>query len=275
MTYKTILVHVGVDADVENRLHAAFVLGERYGATVFGVGAFAWDPFVDPALGYADGETIMALREAVDADVAAAQKTFDAAARSYRHPVIWRSVLDYPARAMNALACAADLIVASRPAKHLDARNFPPPSDLIMGAGAPVLLLPPGGRDVRSANVLVGWKNTRETRRAVTDAMPLLQEADHAHLVQVAEQDAVGADARADLDDVVERLNRHGVFAEASTAPQLGSSVLEDLTRIAQSRDCGVMVLGAYGHSRLREWAFGGVTADLLETSAIPILFSR
>lgn len=275
MSYKTILVHVGVDADVENRLHAAFQLGERFGATVFGVGAIAWDPYVDPALAYADGETIVALREAVDADIRTAEKTFKTAAAGYRHPVVWRAVLDYPDRTMHALACAADLIVASRPAKHQDPRSFPRPSDLIMGAGAPVLLLPPGGREVRSSSVLVGWKNTRETRRALTDALPLLQDADHVHLVQVAERGAVDGVARADLDDVVERLNRHGVFTEASTAPQLGTSVLDDLTHIAHSRDCGLMVLGAYGHSRLREWAFGGVTADLLEASAIPVLFSR
>jgi nucleotide-binding universal stress UspA family protein len=274
MSYKSILVHVGDDPDVHNRLHAAFVLGERYGATVIGAGAFAWDPYLDPFLAYADGETITALREVLDADVATAEKTFKAAAAGYRHPVAWRAPLDYPDRAMNSLACAADLIVASRPADHRDERKFPPPSNLVMGAGLPVLLLPPAGRDVRSANMLVGWKNTRETRRAVSDAMPLLQEADHVHVVQIAEH-GVGEPDRAHLDDVVERLNRHGVFAEASVAPQLGASVVEDLSRIAQSRDCGAMVLGAYGHSRMREWAFGGVTADTLAASVIPVLFSR
>ncbi|HTI66304.1 MAG TPA: universal stress protein [Caulobacteraceae bacterium] len=275
MSYKTILVHAGVDSDADSRLQAAFALGERFGATIVGVGAFAWDPYVDPTLGYADGETIMALRGLVDSDIAAAEAKFKRAAKDYKHPIVWRGLVDYPAKAMNALACGADLIIASRVPAKTDDRRFASPTDLIMGSGLPVLLFPAGHSQIRGGKVLVGWKNTRETRRAVSDALPLLQAADHVHLVQVAEHDAVGGQAQAGLDDLVERLARHQVFAEASIAPQIGESVVDDLMDVARSRECGLVVLGAYGHSRLREWALGGVTAYLLDAGDRPILFSR
>lgn len=275
MSYKTLLVHVGSDEQAADRLAAAFDIGARFGSTVIGVGAIAWDPFVDPTLGYVDGETIQILRDDVDIDIAAAQKTFAAAAKTYPHPVEWRPVMDYPAKTMNRLSCGADLIVAGRPPRRFDDRRLAPPTDLIMGSGLPVLLLPNGGKALEGRNVLVGWKNTRETRRAIADALPMLRVAERVYVVEVAENDAVGAGAAAELNDVVERLNRHGIFAEASLSPQVRATVAEDLADVADSRRCGMLVLGAYGHSRLREWAFGGVTSDLLAAGGRPILFSR
>jgi nucleotide-binding universal stress UspA family protein len=273
MSYKTILVHAGVDPHADSRLAAAFALADRFDSTVVGAGAIAWDPYVDPALGYCDGETIQALRDGVDADIADAEARFKKAAAAFRGQAVWRSAVDYPVRTMTGLACGADLIVASYTPKGFDDRRFPPATDLVMESGLPVLLVPAGQEAVQPRNVLVGWKNTRETRRAVTDALPLLKLAEKVHVVQVDQADAPVS--QAELDDVVSRLERHTVFAEAFSAPQLEADVSEDLMAIAQSRGCDTVVLGAYGHSRLREWAFGGVTLDLLSAAPKRILFSR
>lgn len=275
MTYRTIMVHVGVDSQTPNRLQAALALGERFAASIVGVGALTWDTYIDPVLGYTDGETVRLLRDQTESDIAAAEAAFSAATEGYAHPVAWRSMVDYPAYAMNRLAGGADLIVASRAPRGADHRRFASPTDLIMGSGLPVILVPPGQKAFAADKVLIGWKNTRESRRAVSDALPMLKAAERVYLVQVAEKDALGGTAQPELDDVVERLTRHGVFAEASTAPRIGASVMEDLMTVADSRDCGLVVLGAYGHTRLREWAFGGVTADGLAAGSRPILFSR
>lgn len=275
MTYKTIMVHAGVDALTSDRLRTAVALGERYAAAIVGVGALTWDTFIDPVLGYTDGGTAQMLRDQAEADLVSAEAAFRAATKGYAQPVVWRPQFEYPAHAMNGLAGGADLIVASRAPRGADHRRFASPTDLIMGSGLPVLLVPPGQTALASDRILIGWKNTRESRRAVSDALPMLKTAERVYLVQVAERDALGEAAPAELDDVVERLTRHGIFAEAATAPRIGASVMEDLMTVADSRDCGLVVLGAYGHTRLREWAFGGVTADGLAAGSRPILFSR
>jgi nucleotide-binding universal stress UspA family protein len=274
MTFKTIMVHAGVDPAAPARIRAALALGRRYQAAVLGVGAIAWDPYIDPTLGYADGETLQALRDDVALDMVAAETGFRTLCADYPHPVIWRPVDGYPGRAMSALARCADVIVATHPQKNFDSRRFPPPVDLVMESGLPVILLAPGQETVELREVVVGWKNTRETRRAVSDALPLLKLADRVHVVQVCENDAVDA-ALPEMEDVVARLLRHGVRAAFSTSPQMRGSVAEDVMDLADSRMADLVVLGAYGHSRLREWSFGGVTSDLLAGCHKTLLFSR
>lgn len=274
MTYKTIMVHAGVDPAAQARLRAAFALGRKFEATIIGVGAIAWDPYIDPTLGYADGETIQALRDDVDLDIAAAKTKFETVCADYPYPTIWRPVMDYPAKTMINMARCADLIIASHLQKGVDDRRFAPPVDLVMESGLPVILLAPGQESVELGEVVVGWKNTRETRRAITDALPLLKLASWVHVVSICE--AAAADAvLPEMEDVVARLKRHGVKAEFATSPQVHSSVAEDIVDLCNSRMADLVVLGAYGHSRLREWAFGGVTSDLLTGSGKTILFSR
>jgi nucleotide-binding universal stress UspA family protein len=275
MTYKTIMVHVGSDARASDRLDAALALGRQFESTIVGVGASTWDTYVDPVLGVGGGETIVILREQVEAEIASAETAFKAGTKDYPHPVVWKAALDYPAMTMNRLAGGVDLIVASRKPAGADPRNFPSPTDLVMGSGAPVMLAPSSGFAMDGSRVLIGWKNTRETRRAVTDSLPLLRAAERVYVVQVAERLAEPASVDAELEDVIERLARHGVFAEASVTPQLGGSPVDDLMDVVASRKCGMAVFGAYGHSRLQEWVFGGVTADLLADSPIPVLLSR
>jgi nucleotide-binding universal stress UspA family protein len=273
MTYKTILVHVGVDPETPTRLKAALVLGARFGSTIVGVGAIVWDPYIDPGLGYVDGETIQILREDVDAAIANCETIFRAACADYAHPVIWRSSTEYPGQAMAEFSRGADLIVASQPQKGFDARHLPSPADLVMNSGLPVIVTPPGDRSVQPRTVVIGWKNTREAKRAISDALPLLKLAERVFIVQVAEAGA--REAEAGLKDVVDRLERHGVKAEGATAPQLKLSAAEELMEIAARHSADLVVLGAYGHSRLREWAFGGVTGDLLARAPRRILFSH
>ena len=98
MTYKTILVHVSVEKGAADPVPAALCVGDRFDATVIGLGAAAWDPYVDPTLGYVHAATITLLRQDIGADVKAAEARFRAACRDYRHPIVWRSSLGYPTR---------------------------------------------------------------------------------------------------------------------------------------------------------------------------------
>jgi nucleotide-binding universal stress UspA family protein len=143
-----------------------------------------------------------------------------------------------------------------------------------MESGSPVLLVPPGQDNVHLGTIVVGWKNTREARRAISSAMPLLKAADRVLVVQICE-DGQEFPAERELEDVVGRLDRQGVVAEWESFPKSGIDAGEDLMQVAMSWAADLLVLGAYGHSRAREWAFGGVTRDLLAVCAKPILFSH
>ena len=274
MTYKAIMVHVGVDPESPRRVKAALALGARFGSTIVGVGACAWDPYIDPGMGFVDGETIQILRDAVDADIAAGETAFRTASAAYAHPVEWRSVVGYPAEEMAALSRSVDLIVASQYQKGFDARRLPAAADLVMMSGLPVIVVPPEQDNAQPGTVLIGWKNTRETRRAISDALPMLRIAEHVHIARIAEDDDKGTEA-AELQDVVDRLARHGIEAEACTVPRLKLDVATELMAVAESRGADLVVLGAYGHSRAREWTFGGVTADLFAGAPKRILFSH
>ena len=147
------------------------------------------------------------------------------------------------------------------------------PADLVMASGLPVLLMADELRTIRAERVVIGWKNTREARRAVSDALPFLRRAGETHLVQVADERELEA-ACADLDAAAGRLTRQGI-AVHTHALTACPDVCEALETFAKSKGADLIVLGAYGHSRLRELVFGGVTQGFLKRGSIHVLMSH
>jgi nucleotide-binding universal stress UspA family protein len=134
--------------------------------------------------------------------------------------------------------------------------------DLLMRVGRPALVAPAGVDHLKLDRVVVGWKETPESRRAISDALPFLKVASRVTVVAVA--DEADADAtRFVLDDVVAWLARHGVAAESLATGAAGDEA-RVLRQVALDKEAELIVAGAFGHSRLREWVFGGVTRDLL-----------
>ena len=131
-----------------------------------------------------------------------------------------------------------------------------------MQAGRPCLIVPNGIDTLPLAHVVVGWKDTGETRRAVGDALPMLKAASRVTVVTIAPRDEVAA-AEHRLQDIAGWLKRHGVDATTILSPSAGDDAAR-LSAILQEQDADLLVAGAYGHRRVREWALGGVTQDLL-----------
>jgi len=273
MSYKTLLVHAGADEAGERRLRLTKALADRFEARVIGAGASAWAPFVDVGVGYA-AEAYTVVLENVKSDIADARAAFDKVFAGYPHGAEWRAEIVYPDRWLIDLARGADLIVASHRKGGEDSRRFAEPTPVIMESGAPVLLCPPGLESLSFGTVLVAWKDTRESRRAIAEALPLLKLAGRVLLVGICRETAQ-AGVEAQMRQVLERLARHGIKAEAEAPPAVKPSTAEDLLAVAASRGADLMVLGAYGHSRMREWVFGGVTTDLLAGAPLSLLFGR
>jgi len=169
-------------------------------------------------------------------------------------------------------ARAADLLIVGRqdqrdPSDWRFALNL---GDIVLQAGRPVLVTPPGADHLSAQLVLVAWKDTREARRAVWDALPFLRRAKEVVVC------AVGDDARhASARDVQEHLGRHGVAAEVLGLQRREATVGDELIQAAERIGADLIVSGAYGHSRMREWVFGGVTCDLLDHAPVCCLMAN
>jgi nucleotide-binding universal stress UspA family protein len=161
-------------------------------------------------------------------------------------------------------ARGADLIVAAaEPAERIFAPSAEiDVGDLLMRAGRPVLIAPAGAAGLKLTRALVCWKDSPEARRAVVDALPILKVYKRVDVVELVDGREIGA-ARSRLSDLGDWFARHGVEANCLASPLDGSEAAH-LATIARDLDIDLIVAGAFGRSRLREWAFGGVTHDLL-----------
>jgi nucleotide-binding universal stress UspA family protein len=143
---------------------------------------------------------------------------------------------------------------------------------ILIHSGRPVVLVPYQGRFAKVGNrVLIGWDGTREAGRAVSNAMPFLEKAQEAIVLVV---DLRRGDALS-VDDLVSCLEHHGVNVEARGARSQGRAIGDMLLSESQDLDCDLLVMGAYGHSRLREHVFGGPTYDVLKHMSVPVLMSH
>lgn len=272
-TYATLLVHAEPGLGASKRIETAARLAHDLEARLIGLGAETFEPIAtpDPFTGYAAGEWIALIQGEVAKNLTAAEASFrrDAAEADFE----WRSVQDYPSRALTNLARAVDLIVMSPRGSGGPTRTADP-AEVVMAAGRPVLVVPDGRTHLRASSIVVAWKDTRECRRAVADAMPFLQRAEDVVVLAVCPQDA--ADSMVfETDDVVANLKRHGVNARAQVVTAPGSQVTAEITRIATLNKADLVVAGAYGHSRIREWVLGGVTDDVIHHPETFVLLSH
>ena len=265
MPYSTLMVHL--DTDKSNAALLRFVddFARRLKADVIGIAAGQPMKLIYTD-GYVPANLVQQDFEQLGASIKAAEKEFRDALRGQASNVEWRSTVtvaplaDYIAHE----ARSADLIITTAPsdASFLESEHHVNAGDLVMLAGRPVLVVPAETTTPKLDRVLVGWKETREARRAIVDALPILKAATHVIVAEIADEDEMD-EARMHLGQVVTWLQRHGVVAAASAVASKGDDA-NQLNAIAAQNSIDVVVAGAYGHSRVREWALGGVTRDLL-----------
>jgi nucleotide-binding universal stress UspA family protein len=191
-----------------------------------------------------------------------------------RHKLEWRAILDFPAEALARAARIADLVIIGQSKAPVSVHRRLNPGQAVLTAGRPTLVVPDGVSALRAEHVVIGWKDSREARRAVRDALPFLQRATRVTIVEAC---PLGEDqtALARLDDVARYLSYHRVETGSRVMLEQRGSGAEQLIRIAQEDGADLPVTGAYGHSRLGEWMFGGMTWELLATSPICCLMSH
>ena len=269
MAYKSILVHVDDAAGVEARIRFAAHLACESHARVIGASIGLPPPLASLR---ARGTTLVAV--GIDEAGHAArhvvnQKIFESVMAPFGLEVGWVSANDAGAHGLANAAAAADLVVCGAAAGDVS-QDFPV-GDLIMQAGRPVLAVPVGSDQLGHGHAVVAWKNTRESRRALADAVPVLMGFAAVTLVHSSE----GRSDDAAIAEAAAYLEHHGIAARQKTLRDATASPAEQITRFALDRSADLIVLGAFGHSRAREWIFGGVTADLMRACPVPCFFSR
>lgn len=276
MTYATVMVSLALDQPNEARLQVAGELAERFEAALVGVAAARFTP----PLYFADGAEAQRLIDQEEASVkrclADLEAEFRAATRTRGGRAEWRCAMDFPARFVLAQARCADVVVSGgRSPAFSDAFSLASPRDLVMQAGRPLLVVPDriDWLDLRS--VLVAWKDTPEARRAVAGALPMLRKARDVAVIEIPEEDEDRAAVMARVSDVAAWLARHGVTATARVPDGADDETAMQLERVAGDVGAGLIVAGAYGHSRFRELILGGVTQYLVTQTARCVLLSH
>jgi nucleotide-binding universal stress UspA family protein len=277
MSYKTILVHLHDSRRAEALLEPAIELATRYNSHLLGLHVYASLPAPPVPMGYASSllGSVVAQEHKQSEDIATtfARMTANAAFVPEWHLLKVPNV-DLASVVMEH-GRAADLIIAGQTDPDWDLSpllDFP--ERLALESGRPVLVIPYAGRYRQiGRNVVIAWKPTREAARAVFDALPLLQGAENVHILEVkgrGEETGLAPDT-----SIAAALARHGIrpMIRTSVAPDI--SVGDDILSRLSDLDADLLVMGAYGHSRMREMVFGGATRTIARHMTAPTLFSH
>jgi nucleotide-binding universal stress UspA family protein len=272
MSYSTLLVHMDLDQSNDARLQIAGELSERFDARVIGTAAASVLP-----LSYMGGSARDVLgdeRSRLESRIKHCDLQFRRIFQARANNIEWRSALELPTEYVACNARAADLIIVGGRTGRADITCQIDAGDLALRAGRPVLVVPTETQFLRLDCVVVAWKDTREARRAVIDALPLLHKARQVLVVELLERGEDRVTGKARVNDVANWLVRRGISA-LSIATKALIGVAGQLNILAQDEGAGIIVAGAYGHARLQEWAFGGVTRELLHQQKCCALLSH
>jgi nucleotide-binding universal stress UspA family protein len=277
MPPKDIVVFVEEEAGRTNRLAFAATLAQKWNAhliATFIAERIELEPSNSFAVGPALEHTFQTYRERNRAEEARTRQIFEDIADKCQISSEWRYSEDEVGEPLMLHARHASLAIVGPPSIHREAMTTLGLSeDVIFASGRPSLLVPidwPAHRIGK--RIVVGWNGSREATRAIGDALPLLIEADQVHLLVIAEDKAnalLGADPGA---DITRHLARYGVPV---LLEQHNGDAGEVLLARARELDAEMLVMGAYGHSKISEFVFGGATRAVLQGAELPVLLSR
>jgi nucleotide-binding universal stress UspA family protein len=278
MSYKTILVHLNDPRRAEALLEPAVRLAIQHNAHLIGLHVTASVPAAPVTVPYGAqvlGTIVARERQRTD-ELAAA---FTRMTENRPFVAEWRAVkvphVDLAPVVMDH-GRAADLIVAGQTDPDWDLSpllDFP--ERLALESGRPLLVVPYIGRYPETGrNVVIAWKAGREAARATFDALPLLREAETVQILEIKERSDDRPALAADTS-IAAALARHGIKPGVRTtvAGEIGVGD-EILSRLADM-GADLLVMGAYGHSRMREMVFGGATRHIFRHMTVPTLFSH
>ena len=273
---KDIVVNLGL-GEHDPAGAVAVSLGEMFNAHVLGL-AFAYEPVVPGAvMGSIPAEYIEMQRAESGAKANAAIARFEELARragiSYERRVL-EATLSSASDQFGRLARRFDLVVVGQPSRERGGPEEILDEGALFESGRPVIVVPfiqKGGLNLE--RVMVCWDGSRAASRSIADSLPLLHKAKQVEVVIVA-------NGRAKSDEVPgadlgQHLARHGLKVDVKRITSPDIDVASTILSYAADSSADFIVMGGYGHSRLREFVLGGVTRGMLESMTVPVLMSH
>lgn len=274
---KTILVHLDASPRCEARLRAASRLADQHGAELLALYGVVPQALQFPVADGMGAQMLAEMRTADDARRVATRSVFDQAVTADLKCARWlQPVEDLSMRDVARQALYADLLVlGQRERGGRSDRGLPPDfvESVLIDSGKPAVVVPYiGTQDSLGRTVMIAWKETRETARAVAAALPLLKQAERVHVATWGEENAP---ERRRMPELVDYLQRHGVAANQHHYGSEPGIIGEYILSAAADLNADLLVMGAYGHSRAREWVLDGATRTILESMTVPVMFSH
>ena len=284
MGFKDILVALDTAGPARGRIELAAALAERFAAHLIGLHTTlpAEAPRRHGYFDYFDRSLLDPLYQEYEQKMAAEGD-------ATRHLLVeiaarrglsaeWRTSSGYPSEITALHGRYVDLIVLGQPDPDdtTTALYRPRPAEVALAVGRPILVIPYAGSWTQiGRRVLVGWDSSREATRAINDAMPLLAGAEAVTILAVDPADGPAGHGEVPGADIALHLARHGVKATIEATVSAGIGAGNALLSRASDLEADLLVMGAYGHSRVRELLLGGVTRTVLDSMTLPVLMAH
>jgi nucleotide-binding universal stress UspA family protein len=279
MSYKTILVHCDGGRSVAARLDVAVALAERHQAHL--IGLHARPPFTPPA--FTEGGLPMDLffkdhEAALQTSEATASAAFAKAIKGKEISSEWRSTEGYAEDLLIVHARYADLVIVGQ--SDPEATGLPLDDDLpesvALATGRSTLVVPYiGTRKKPGDNIVLCWNASRESARAASEALPLLKAAGQVTVLIVEPRTSAAGHGAEPGADVATWLSRHGVKVTVQRDVAANADVGGVILSHAVDHGSDLIVMGIYGHSRLRELVLGGASCTMLKSMTVPVLMAH
>lgn len=275
MAFKDILVHVDNSPQCKARLELAGALAQAQQGHLIALHVRT-RPLLPQFIAAQYGPEIDRVREAFNAEAARETRAlFDTIQPAAGATTEWRDVDGDLVDTVALHARYADITIVGQGA-NLDEGDRPLADSLILDVGRPVLMVPDAGRFPSiGERVLVAWNGSREATRAVHDSLPILERAKRVHVIAVNPQGGMAGHGDVPGADICLHLTRHGVNAVCEHIRAEDLNVGQMLLSRAADEDVDLIVMGAYGRSRLRELVLGGATRHMLRHMTVPVLMSH
>jgi nucleotide-binding universal stress UspA family protein len=281
MALKDMLVHLDGTRQAAARLDCAAALAARHGSHLVGLHTVEFhlpSGITADAGGAALGMLMRKLREDAAAEAEQQRHLFEERIRRDGLSGEWRAVQGQAAATVALHARYADLAMLGQPDPDSAGAMLATEvlEAVLFTSGRPVLMVPYAGHfGAPGQRVLIGWNAGKEAARAVADALPLLVGAEQVTVVAINPRLGIGGHGDVPAADIALHLARHGVVATAQHAMSGSVTEADTLLNMAADLDVDLLVMGAYGHSRLREMVFGGVTRGILARMTVPVLMAH
>ncbi len=280
MSYKTILTYLPDKVTASRLLDAAISTARSNDAHLIGLHVIPRVPIMYAVAAAEIPQAIVQQQEEMlQSEAEALREHFEESCRKGGVKAEWRcNRIEHAdmASEISSQSLCVDLIITAQNERDTLGLDADLPSRIVTETGRPVLIIPRSGTFPKiGKNVVIAWNGSKEATRATLDALPFLKAADGVKVLAIDPQCRDGYDNIALGDEIALCLARHDVKAEAAVSMSGPISVGDAILNRLADENYDLLVMGCFGHSRLRETLFGGVTRDLLEHMTAPVLMSH